>query len=1558
MVFLQTVCRDCAQVSKLPRDLFQPCRTSLRRIYLHTNVLTSLERSLFDGLSDLAFVTLYNNRITALYENTFATTGNLRLLNVNDNAVTQLTQGVFKGLGQLHTLSMARNKLTELQQGVFSLLTALINLHLEGNGIIRVDVGAFPSSTASNAFSLAYQVVTNSQQLRLRTLSMRFNPSQCWSGIKDYASLSLANDTVSIRDDFRVTCKCARGYFPAQTGGQDDGATCIKKQCPARPTLTAAMEKRIATPACPGNAFQDRCTLRCKPGFGAGQVTYTCSANGEWVSEDRLFCSGSNSVQVKPIVLGEQFRFRVPPQLQRIGFDFEGGNYETKVCVEQQIEGGELNPTMYKDEEDGTTSILVTVNYFNNSGILLTNQTQAPAEGYVTHPDSVCSQLFSRQRLVDTGGVGIEFNMVLDFHAIGGKTELECGNVVGGKWELGKGPLHCRQKFMYNQRLEVFPRRYEDNIVAIVNASVTSGKAMVPLGLPPSAQVKGFGSFPVQVYYSNNSALPAGVVLNTETGVLSGIPVTNSKSMERITFEIVGRDQGSLSSHRGLKAAVCTFDVFPTLRYGGDIQVVTIGQYYQGTSPTVQGGKAPVRYSIKNPAALPPGLSVDKTNGMVTGSPTQAFLSAEPAVVVATDANNAQQELRGVRFQVKLPVLVRFAAKGGRRNRLPTGVISRKYNATSPMIEWRRESGDAVPADLTPAAGDAAKGAQGAESSGFNGSAGLATPVFGATAGLRHCFYEDGSCSKPDSTLCEQLAKASTAVPVASTISCADGCYAVTNPFEDCALLAANVAVSSALKLGQCHDAMQGAGPNGMTQMLKITCSDRASSGTRARRISRPGPQPDRSSSSYTDDEDTSTLNGNRRPCANCSVLAPPLKINGDAFEGYDVALASLVFSAEGLPGGLIIDSTTAQIVGVPERSGQYNVSIFFELAMQRNSQNRLKVNSADFSLDVLECGDSTEADDGNAGEPTCFNGGRCNSGESRFDDVFSCECGGAYTGDLCASRTDSGSDAALAVGVSIGVIIFLLSGILFSVAYWRYQLYLEHQKPIDFVQYWQNFQSKAPELKIDTKRKTPKEIPRRLISIEQRIGQGAFGEVHKGNYNVQNSTGLVGIEVAIKKAKLDLNVEHNEIEHQSAFVDLIQEAALMAQFDHPNILSLVGVCTKGIADGQPLLLIISFCALGNLIDFLAPDKDTGRSSVKIRDKLRICQEVAQGMVYLSDKNYVHRDLAARNVLVDSEFVCKISDFGLSRDIGGDEAAQYYRTSGAGALPVRWTALEALEDHKFTTFSDVWSFGILAVEIFSNCQTPYYGMKNHDVWLNLRAGMRHERPDGCPKDIYKKVMRDCWTENPLLRPRFETLVERLESLAEKNWDAEDKAARKIRSTTTRRASTATGSKSNNTGNSATTDISAQYVNATVVRAVAMLAKEVNSRSSRGRLSAFSNSGATSNGDNPVWSADSPQGGAPGSGVRRSGSAAQLYPVSGGIETVGRQCACLIFAVGVELALFLHHDLCTALCSWQGAFHHTRKSAHICSVALGARARVGVFASSRSHQAHRLPRAPL
>ncbi|XP_022109094.1 fibroblast growth factor receptor 3-like, partial [Acanthaster planci] len=91
-------------------------------------------------------------------------------------------------------------------------------------------------------------------------------------------------------------------------------------------------------------------------------------------------------------------------------------------------------------------------------------------------------------------------------------------------------------------------------------------------------------------------------------------------------------------------------------------------------------------------------------------------------------------------------------------------------------------------------------------------------------------------------------------------------------------------------------------------------------------------------------------------------------------------------------------------------------------------------------------------------------------------------------------------------------------------------------------------------------------------------------------------------------------------------------------------------------------------------------------------------------MSFISSQKCVHRDLAARNVLVSDDLVCKVSDFGLARDVMN---IRIYQRESKGALPMRWMALESLLSDVYTTESDVWSFGVLLWEIITLGARPY-----------------------------------------------------------------------------------------------------------------------------------------------------------------------------------------------------------------------------------------------------------
>uniref|UniRef100_A0A8C1MHP4 Ephrin type-A receptor 7 n=1 Tax=Cyprinus carpio TaxID=7962 RepID=A0A8C1MHP4_CYPCA len=262
------------------------------------------------------------------------------------------------------------------------------------------------------------------------------------------------------------------------------------------------------------------------------------------------------------------------------------------------------------------------------------------------------------------------------------------------------------------------------------------------------------------------------------------------------------------------------------------------------------------------------------------------------------------------------------------------------------------------------------------------------------------------------------------------------------------------------------------------------------------------------------------------------------------------------------------------------------------------------------------------------------------------------------------------------------------------------------------------------------------KELDASCIKIERVIGAGEFGEVCSGRLKLP---GKRDVSVAIKTLKVGYTEKQRR--------DFLCEASIMGQFDHPNVVHLEGVVTRG----KPVMIVIEYMENGSLDAFLR--KHDGQFTVI--QLVGMLRGIAAGMRYLSDMGYVHRDLAARNILVNSNLVCKVSDFGLSRVIDDDPEAVY--TTTGGKIPVRWTAMEAIQYRKFTSASDVWSYGILMWEVMSYGERPYWDMSNQDVIKAIEEGYRLPAPMDCPPGLHQ-LMLDCWQKDRADRPKFDQIV--------------------------------------------------------------------------------------------------------------------------------------------------------------------------------------------------------
>ena len=321
------------------------------------------------------------------------------------------------------------------------------------------------------------------------------------------------------------------------------------------------------------------------------------------------------------------------------------------------------------------------------------------------------------------------------------------------------------------------------------------------------------------------------------------------------------------------------------------------------------------------------------------------------------------------------------------------------------------------------------------------------------------------------------------------------------------------------------------------------------------------------------------------------------------------------------------------------------------------------------------------------------------------------------------------GAIASGVIGVSILIFVFVTMAIMLIRERRKNAL-----KPYNF----QQMIDALAEANSKLESRSPREIKRSNVDILYQIGSGAFGEVNKAI--LSEIPGAPGYIVAIKSP----SIETGEIGR----LDLLKEAAIMAQFDHPNVVRLVGVVTLG----DPVLLIMEYCELGSLVRLLI------RNEPSESTMYRIAIDCAHGLEYLSSRDFVHRDVAARNVLLGSDERAKIADFGMSRELADSE---YYRSAG-GQMPVRWTAPEAMESQRFSQQTDCWSFGVLLYEIWTRGALPYAGMQPQQVWAEVLSGYRLPRPMDCSESLYE-LMQQCWMEAGH-RPSFSSLANALEAL--------------------------------------------------------------------------------------------------------------------------------------------------------------------------------------------------
>ncbi|XP_063784448.1 tyrosine-protein kinase ITK/TSK [Pseudophryne corroboree] len=261
-------------------------------------------------------------------------------------------------------------------------------------------------------------------------------------------------------------------------------------------------------------------------------------------------------------------------------------------------------------------------------------------------------------------------------------------------------------------------------------------------------------------------------------------------------------------------------------------------------------------------------------------------------------------------------------------------------------------------------------------------------------------------------------------------------------------------------------------------------------------------------------------------------------------------------------------------------------------------------------------------------------------------------------------------------------------------------------------------------------------EIDPTHLTFIQEIGSGQFGVVKLASW--QGSK-----KVAVKMIREGMMSEE----------DFVEEAQVLMKMSHPKLVQLLGVYTQQ----MPIFLVFEYMEHGSLIDHLRRNRGTLSRSIA----LGMCQDVCEGMQYLETSNFIHRDLAARNCLVGESSVVKVSDFGMTRFVLDDQ----YTSSAGTKFPIKWSAPEVFRYARYSSKSDVWAFGVLVWEIFSEGKTPFEHLSNSDAVEEISAGLRLFKPKLASEKIYK-LMNSCWQEMPEMRPTFCCLMREITDIVE------------------------------------------------------------------------------------------------------------------------------------------------------------------------------------------------
>ncbi|XP_077252262.1 serine/threonine-protein kinase 12-like [Tasmannia lanceolata] len=244
------------------------------------------------------------------------------------------------------------------------------------------------------------------------------------------------------------------------------------------------------------------------------------------------------------------------------------------------------------------------------------------------------------------------------------------------------------------------------------------------------------------------------------------------------------------------------------------------------------------------------------------------------------------------------------------------------------------------------------------------------------------------------------------------------------------------------------------------------------------------------------------------------------------------------------------------------------------------------------------------------------------------------------------------------------------------------------------------------------------------------------------------------GTQVAVKKLGEDVFTDEDKVR---AFRD---ELALLQKIRHPNVVQFLGAVTQS----SPMMIVTEYLPKGDLRAFLKR-----RGALKPSLALKLALDIARGMNYLHENKpeaIIHLDLEPSNILRDDSGHLKVADFGISKLLKVANTVNEDRAVSREGTSCRYMAPEVFRNEEYDTKVDVFSFSLILQEMIEG-SPPFSTKPENEVPKSYAA--KERPPFRAPLKLYsyglKELIEECWSENPLRRPTFREIIDRLSAIS-------------------------------------------------------------------------------------------------------------------------------------------------------------------------------------------------